>query len=61
MLDKAEKAYLAALKARSKTERAIHLLWPQAVDGLVAIVKADQHQMAAYTKVIGGIKMPGAV
>ena len=61
MLDMAEKAYLAALKARNKIERAIRLLWPQAVDGLVASVKADQDQMAAYKKVIGGINMPGAV
>jgi hypothetical protein len=31
------------------------------VDALVRNAKADEDQIAAYKKVVGGIKMPGAV
>lgn len=41
LLKQAESSFLKATKNRIEKERAIHLLWPQAVDELVRNAKAD--------------------
>ncbi|KAJ4985095.1 mutanase [Stagonosporopsis vannaccii] len=60
LLDGAERVHLEALRARNLKERELHVLWPQAVQALVANVKADQDQLAAYKLAVTKVKLPKA-